>query len=364
MKIGVDARPLSYPKTGIAVYLEHLLNHLQDHDNKNCYYLISNAPVHFELKNANWRKVEGRLRVKWLSTAWMQVFAPFFAIKHDLDLFWSPRHHLPMVMPKRVRSVVTIHDMVHRICPDTMPLSHLIVERMLTHRAIMKADRIISVSHSTSSSIRKMHRKDSKKVRTIYHGVPKLSRNSTSQQDLPKNYFLFVGTLEPRKNIERITKAFESIVTKFPDVHLVIAGDKGWKNRKFFQMINSMRPADHVHCKGFLTHDELSSIYSNALCLLYPSIHEGFGLPILEAMSMGIPVITSNLSSMQEIAQEAAIQVDPFDVHSIVSAMDSVLTNNELRASLVSKGFKRLKQFSWKRCCSETLNVFEEAVAS
>ena len=362
MRIGVDARPLAYPKAGIAVYLDHLLDVLQQYDNKNTYYLISNAPIDFQVRNPKWHKVEGRFRKKMLSTLWMQLITPFCMIKYKLDLFWSPRHHLPVFMPRRVKSVLTIHDLVHRLYPHTMPLTHLIVDRLFMGLSIRKADRIIAVSKATSAAIRKSYRVNDEKMKTIYHGVPKLKHKIKRMPDLPAKYFLFVGTLEPRKNIERTVKAFQSVVSQNHNVHLVIVGGKGWKNHPFHRLIRSNPLNRYIHLTDYITPDKLSSVYANAIGLVYPSLCEGFGFPILEAMSIGIPVITSDCSSMAEIAGDAAVLVDPLNADAIAEAMVDILIDSNLYKRLIAKGKVRSRQISWQRGCMETLKVLEEAI--
>lgn len=364
MKIGVDARPLSYTKTGIGVYLEHLLDSLQSEDNHNRYYLISSAPIKYFLTNINWHKIEGRFKNKCLSTLWMQLFAPLYILKYRIDLFWSPRHHLPIFLPPKTVSIITVHDLVHRLYPQTMPLSHLLVERLFMYYSLKKANRIICVSRSTATALQHIYHIQPDKLSMIYHGIPRFPSDASPHIDLPDKYFLFVGTLEPRKNIEYIIKAFTAISYDHKNIHLVIVGDAGWKNKRIFKIMNQSSLKNRIHYKGFLPRKDLASIYSNAFCLLLPSIYEGFGFPILEAMSRGIPVITSNRSSMAEIGSNSAILVDPFDVFSLIKAMKEVLTNAYLRKSLIQSGQEKSKLFSWQNCTRKTLKAFYETSAN
>ena len=368
MNIGIDARPLTYQMTGIGTYLKQLLDEMQKIDRVNRYYLISNGPISFNLKNPNWFKVEGKIKKKMLSTLWMQCKAPLLASKLKLDLFWGPRHHLPLLLPKKIKKMLTIHDVVHLLYPKTMPLSHLIVERLLMRRSILKADCIIAVSSSTESNIKDAYGIGSYKIRTIYSGTPVLAKDTSilakKYKPLPPKYFLFVGSLEPRKNFERVFNAFELLQPESHEVHLVIVGGKGWKNRKFLQRIKTHPLKSLIHLTGYINSAYLSKIYSQALCLLFPSLYEGFGFPILEAMACGTPVITSNISSMPEVAGNAAVLVDPYDVGAIAKAMHNVLTNKDLKESLVKKGLERVKQFSWEKCAEETIRVYEAACNS
>lgn len=362
MKIGVDARPLSYQVSGIGVYLKHLLDEIQKIDQENDYFLISNGHINYDLKNQKWFKVEGRCEKKLLSTFWMQCRTPIFASKLKLNLFWSPRHHLPLFLPARIRTVLTVHDIVHLLYPDTMPVPHFLVERLLMRLSVLKADRIIAVSRSTASGIQKAYRVACDKVETVYSGVPVLTGSTNTRRKeekaFPSKYFFFVGTLEPRKNLERIFRAFELIQPETHGLHLVIAGGSGWKNKALLDKLKRHPLSRHVHLAGYVGSDQLLSLYTDALCFLFPSLYEGFGLPILEAMSCGTPVITSNLSSMPEVAGDAALLVDPYDVGALAKAMKEIVENQKLREQLTMKGFERVKRFSWERCARQTLEVF------
>jgi len=362
VKIGVDTRPLTYQLSGIGVYLKNLLEALQKTDQNNHYYLMSNGPIDFELYNAKWLKIEGKYKKKLLSTFWMQIQAPILASKLKLDFFWGPRHHLPVLLPTRIKTVVTVHDIVHRLYPKTMALPNLLVERLLMRWSLLRADCIITDSRSTTADIEKSYRVDSKKINTIHLGTPVFPKSTTVDNNtntgLPSKYFLFVGTLEPRKNFKRILKAFELIQPETHGSHLVITGGLGWKNRAFLDSLKRHPLNHHIHLTGYVNSNQLLTFYTNALCLLFPSLYEGFGFPILEAMACGTPIITSNISSMPEVAGNAAILVDPYDISALAKAMQQIMTNGKLRERLRMKGFQRAKKFSWERCARETLNIF------
>jgi len=361
MKIGVDARPLSYQLTGIGVYLKHLLDEIQKIDHQNDYYLISNGPIDYDVKNSRWSKTVGRLERKLLSTLWMQVNVPVIAVKMNFDLFWGSRHHLPLLLPPGIRTVVTVHDVVNRRYPGTMALPNLFVERLLMKLSLKRSDAIIADSRSTATDIEGELGISAKKIDTIHLGTPILPKEpecgSKQSIDVPGRYFLFVGTLDPRKNFERIFKAFELLKPLSKRLHLVIVGGEGWKNRVFIEMVSKHPLKAQIHMPGYLPRNQLVSYYKNALCLMFPSLYEGFGFPILEAMSCGTPVITSNVSSMKEVAGNAALLVNPYDTDAISEAMHRLLGDEPLRESLIKKGFQRAKEFSWKKCANETLKI-------
>jgi glycosyltransferase involved in cell wall biosynthesis len=363
MRIGVDARVLSQQLTGIGVYLKCLLDALQALDHKNYYYLLSHGQINFEIGNPHWEKIEGRCQRKYLSTFWMQYYGPNIASDLKLDLFWGSRHQLPLFLHRGIKTVLTIHDIVHLLYPQTMAMPNLLAERLLMKRSIQRADFIIADSKSTASGIQKEYRIRPDKVDVVYPGSPILRGNifdcRTDDNGFYQKYFLFVGTLEPRKNIEFILAAFAFLKPEHHGIGLVVVGDVGWKNKATLKKLESHIFNSRIHLTGYVTTDRLLSIYKNALCLLFPSLYEGFGFPILEAMACGTPVITSNVSSMPEVAGDAALLVDPYDVHALVEAMDKIIKDGNLRAHLISKGFERVKQFSWDRCARETLGVFE-----
>ncbi len=361
MKIGVDARPLSYQLTGIGVYLKHLLDEIQKIDHQNDYYLISNGPIDYDLNNPRWSKVAGRLDRKLLSTLWMQLNAPLIAVRRNLDLFWGSRHHLPLLLSPGIRTVVTVHDIVNRLYPGTMALPNLLVERLLMKLSLKRSDAIIADSRSTAADIKDELGISVNKIDTIHLGTPVFPSEPKcgpeQSNDVPSKYFLFVGTLDPRKNFERIFKAFELLRPLSQGLHLVIVGGEGWKNRDFLEMVGQHPLKAQIHMPGYLPRNQLVTYYKNAICLMFPSLYEGFGLPILEAMSCGTPVITSNVSSMKEVAGGAALLVNPYDTGAIAKAMNKLLRDEQLRERLISMGVQRARKFSWKKCAEQTLEV-------
>jgi len=367
MMIGVDARPISYPPlTGIGVYLSSLLQAIQELDQENHYYLISNGAIHFEVVNPKWHKIEGRFPQRKISTLWMQCCVPRIASALKLDLFWGPRHQLPLFMRTNVKMVLTVHDIVHVLFPRTMSLPNLVVERLLMRRSIGRADYVIADSISTASGIQEHYQVRPAKIGVVYPGGPTLSEHVHSpipdDEILPGKYFLFVGTLEPRKNLRAILSAFALLDAEREDANLVVVGNIGWKTKDVMNLMKAHRYRSRIHFMGYVDADRLSFIYRKALCLIYPSLYEGFGFPILEAMTYGVPVITSNVSSMPEVAGDAALLVDPNDVKGLADAMNKILENGDMRNIMISKGYERMRKFSWKRCAGETLGIFEKVL--
>jgi glycosyltransferase involved in cell wall biosynthesis len=361
MKIGIDARALSSPFTGISFYLKSILDELQRIDIENYYTLISNTRIDYALFNPRWKKIEGSLNSRFVGTAWMQSIGPIVASGNRIELFWSPRHHLPVFfLPTRIKTILTIHDVVHRRFPETMSLPNLLVERCLMRKSLEKADAVITDSISTAKDLIHFYRFSEQKITVVYPGCPHLPNDTKKHPfvsaGLPSKFFLFVGTLDPRKNIYRILQAYEKIMPEKRDVHLVMVGADGWKNKDFKTAISRHPFKSLIHLKGYISRQDLANYYRKAIGLLFPSLYEGFGFPILEAMHSGTPVITSKTSSMSEVAGAAAIHIDPYDVDSIAKAMCDIYEDSFLRDRLRNSGYERIKRFSWK-VCSEQLRV-------
>jgi len=294
----------------------------------------------------------------------MQCRIPCIASSVGMDLFWGTRHHLPLLLSKNVRTVLTVHDIVHLLFPETMSLPVLATERLFMRRSLQRADHVIADSWSTASGIQYHYPVKAEKISVIYPGSPisadQIHSHAFDDEKLPEKYFLFVGTLEPRKNLKGILNAFSLLDPETKRVDLLVVGNVGWKNKELLAMLESNRFRSRVHLKGYVDDDRLSHMYQHAVCLLYPSLYEGFGFPILEAMHHGVPVITSNVSSMPEVAGDAALLVDPADAHGLAEAMNKTLLNDDLRNNMISKGYERVRQYSWERCAEATLAVFNQ----
>jgi glycosyltransferase involved in cell wall biosynthesis len=314
--------------------------------------------------NPRWKKIEGRVPRRMLSTLWTQCCIPRIASTVKMDLFWGPCHHLPLFMPNNIKMVLTVHDIVHMLFPHTMSLSGLVIERLLMRRSIRKADYVIASSVSTASGIQENYQVEPTKLSVVYPGCYTFSEYLHSpipdDEKLPRKYFLFVGTIEPRKNLRAILGAFALLDAERENVNLVVVGNIGWKTKDIMSLLKAHRYRSRIHFTGYVDDARLSFIYRNAFCLLYPSLYEGFGFPVLEAMTYGVPVITSNVSSMPEVAGDATLLVDPNDVNGLADAMNNILVNGDMRNIMIFKGYERVRKFSWKQCAEETLGIFKK----
>jgi len=368
MKIGIDARPLSYRLTGIGLYLKCILDKFQKLDFNNEYYLISNRSIQYKLLSRRWHKIEGFIQKKMMSSPWMQIIGPYYANKLGLDIFWGTRHHIPLLLPKRIKSVLTIHDTVYKRYPETMQYPNLILERMLMGRSIKKSDMVIAVSKSTARDIEHFFPIQSNKIRVIHPSIPDFSSGEvepiSNEISLPNKYLLFVGTLEPRKNFDLLFSAFKKISHRLKDLHLVFVGDSGWRNKQIFFKIRNHPLRDKIHFLGYIPRKTLKPIYKKSICFVFPSLYEGFGFPVLEAMSCGAPVIASDKSSLPEICGDVALFCDPHNVDDLAGKIIQLVENKKLRNRLRDKGYRRLKKFSWEQTAREINDSFYRVMSN
>jgi glycosyltransferase involved in cell wall biosynthesis len=294
---------------------------------------------------------------------------PLWANKNKIDIFWSPAHRLPIVIRGRIRTVITIHDLIWRHAPETMrKLSQLLDATLMPH-AISKADGVIAVSkHTAKDIVSEIPKIKKNKIRIIYEGVSLtkyLTIDHIVSLGIDRPYILFVGTLEPRKNLRRLCLAFKKINSELKNkFKLIIAGGKGWGREDVSLLIRQLKLSENVLLLGYVSEETLATLYKHATLLAMPSLYEGFGLPIIEAMHFGTPVLTSNVSSMKEIAMDAAVLVDPLDVNSISDGLILVLQDFRLQRQLSQNGLKRASEFNWMKAARETLSFFDHIYSS
>lgn len=287
---------------------------------------------------------------------------PWLNINRDVcDVYWGVAHRLPLFRVAGVLYVVTVHDLVWKICPSSMPLMRRLSEMFLFPIALRRADVILAVSNSTYQDIIKYFPKYECKVKVTHLGSEPIMEIDAASHCDRKRYFLFVGTIEPRKNISTLLEAFALLPDSIrKNYKLVIVGSKGWGGVKITEMIHKLGLVESVHVTGYVNDSELDSLYRNSYCLIMPSLYEGFGLPIVEAQKHGVPVITSNISSMPEVAGDGALLVDPRSAESIASAIERLSFSDALHEELSLKAFANAQQFSWERTASLTRSAFVE----
>jgi glycosyltransferase involved in cell wall biosynthesis len=282
------------------------------------------------------------------------------------DVLFVPAHVLPVLCP--VPTVVTVHDLGYYHYPQT----HRKFDRRYLHWSTLRhtkvADHILADSQATQQDLIELYNTDPNRISVVYLGRDEsLHRvEQTDQLDLVKQkyniqgtYLLYLGTLHPRKNLVRLVEAFREVATQHPDIQLVIAGQKGWLYKEIFQRVHDLDLADKVVFTGFIDNTDKAALLSGALVYVFPSLFEGFGLPILEAMACGTPVLTSNVSSLPEVAGDAAVLVNPLNTTEIAGGLDRLVTDTNLREELTERGYDQIKKFSWQRAAQQVMGILK-----
>ncbi len=289
---------------------------------------------------------------------------------YKLDVFFSPTHYLPLYTSSS--SVISILDVSYLYFPNLFKKRDLYQLKFWGGYSIKKAKKIITISNSSKNDIIKMYRVSPEKIAVVYPGIKPdlglkikdLRMNDLSKKyGIKRDYILFVGTLQPRKNIVRLIEAFSLIInhkSSIGDLSLVIVGKKGWQYEEILNAPKKYGVKDRVKFFDSVSDEDLPSLYKNALCFVLPSLYEGFGLPILEAMQYGCPVAASNVSSLPEAGGDAALYFDPENVEDIRKNLESIIQNPELRERLIKKGYEQVKKFSWEKTARETLKVLQD----
>lgn len=358
MKIGIEAERANLAqKTGVEHYAKQLILHLAKIDSRNQYvlYLRTRPQAWFNSLPPNFR-----VKVLPFPIFWTQLRLSLEMLLHPPDALFIPASALPLIHPKN--SVVTIHDLAWFKFPQAFTSFMRFYLKWSSRFAIKHAKKVIAVSQATKKDIIKYYGADENKIIVIYHGCGEPDNYADNSAlpiiaKLPQNYILFLSTLQPRKNLPALVEAVKILRQEYPNENykLVVGGKPGWKYEPILNLIKVNK--DFVVYLGHLNDAEKWAAYSKARVLAMPSLYEGFGMWILEAFAAGIPVAISNVSSMPEVAGDAAVYFNPNNPKDIASQIAKVLNNPEFAQSLISRGKKRLADFSWDKCASQTLQV-------
>jgi len=348
-RIAVDARPLCHPGTGIYRYTCELLRRMCRQGGE--WFLYSHQrydAADVDLPNVH-RRVLG-MPAAMRASQLTHLFFPVWARRDRVNAFWGPRHQLPLVLPENVRTAVTIHDLVFRDRSETMRFPGREVENFFTPRALARADTIAVVSEFTQRRLQHHFPQHAHKVRLV-PGASTLGPTAAAESEAQPQrgqYFLFVGTLEPRKNLPRLLRAFQRYCEETPQpLSLKIVGGSGWGKEDIAGLVGALRLTQRVELLGKVDDSDLPALYRGARALLMPSLYEGFGLPVAEALSLGVPVVTSQHSAMAEVAGSAGLYVDPESEREITDALLRLTVERELHAALRSCAAVAIQRYDW-----------------
>jgi glycosyltransferase involved in cell wall biosynthesis len=293
------------------------------------------------------------------------------AKKLNLDILHDPCGIAPFISPGGYKKITTVHDAIPFIYPETQPLLTRLVFQTLIRAAKFTADAVITVSEDAAKDIQHHIGIAPNKLHVTPNGVhpaPTFSeaqcQQTLQQLGISKSYFLYVGALHPRKNLSRVLEAFTPLSKTYSETQLVIVGPPSWgANETLAEILENAKASKRVLFTNYVSDEVLHQLYGGAHALVFPSLYEGFGLPALEAMSHGTPVITSNVSSLPEVVGDAALLVDPKSVDAIREAMARLLTDAALRHSLSVKGKARAAKFTWQETARKTLEIYKTVMA-
>lgn len=367
MRIAIDGHTIGSQVAGNEVFITETVEALASVDKINKYTLfLSNASA-IEKYRGRWPN----FKVRYIPHG-KRFLNRLFSYNTMLRLFPADVFFSQFYVPKYCpcRAVALIADLSSEHHPETFDADECRAMQTSTRRSAAAADHIIAPSQYTANDIIKTYRLEPEKVTRIYHAASSRFRRIDDEAELSRikkkygisdNYILGVGTIQPRKNLSRLIEAYSNLKGRGIELpKLVLAGKIGWLHGEIVEAISRLGLADRVQFTGYVPDDDLPGLYSGSLFFVYPSYFEGFGLPPLEAMQCGTPVITGNLTSLPEVVGDAGIMVDPFDVGAIANAMKSLLSDADLRKSLSEKGIERAKKFSWTDAARQTLKIFEK----
>lgn len=374
MLIGIDgSRAQRARRTGTERYSLEIIRHLlalpeASQHHWRLYLDTEPPPTFFAATPGRTLPTSIELCILPRQQLWTHLALARTVLRHPPDVLFIPAHVLPFVLPaKRLPpSVVTVHDLGYH----AFPAAHSRFQRLYlpwsTRWSAWAASHIIAVSQTTAADLHHYYNTPLQKV-TVVHEATTASQVSwsnsvvRSRYSLPATYALYVGTLQPRKNLERLIYAYHRLLQNHTlGWDLVLAGVDGGQSTELMQLVTTLQLTNRVHFLGYVADEALPALYWGAHLFCFPSLYEGFGLPVLEAQLHGVPVMTTNNSALPEIAGEAALLVDPTDVDAIADAMLQLSQDETLRQRLISAGYANVERFSWEKAASETLAVLEK----
>lgn len=372
--IGIDATAAYEQSAGIGRYVRELIGALAAEDSITPYRLFVAGATRNRLPpppgpNFSWRPT--RITPLWFARLWhrLQVPLPVEVFTRRVRLFHATDFTLPPVLPG-TPTLLTVHDLSFVRAPETAtPVLKVYLDRVVP-RSVARATHILADSQATKDDLIALYGTPPDKITVLLSGVSPHFRpveDRAARREVrarygipPQPYIFSVGTVQPRKNYTRLMEALARLGPDAAEIHLVIAGGRGWLDSPIYGAVKSLGLEGRVHFTGFVEDADLPALYSDALCLAYPSLYEGFGFPVLEAFACGTPVVSSTLSSIPEVAGDAALLVDPYDVDALAAALRRLLSDPGLRAELIARGARQASQFTWGRTARHLREIYRQ----
>ncbi len=378
MRIGIDVGILREEKRGVGRYLINLLEKFSQLARDDTFYLYSPGPILYSCfrslrsrtgeRDENWHYRFGNWPLP--GSFWLRTFGRRLLVKDQIETFFAPCDILPTNLPSSLRKAVAVHDLTFLLYPETMATYNRFVHRLFFASSLAKADAIITMSEAVKKSLLyyfafpqdRLGLGD--RITVIYEGVDEQFHPYEKEEvkrvldryQLKRPYILSVGTLEPRKNYPVLFRAFARLKV---DWDLVIIGKPGWKWGEIFAARKALKLTERVKILGYVKDWELPLFYNGAEILVLPSLYEGFGLPVIEALACGIPVICSATGSLPEVGGDACLYFNPHSDEELHFKITSLLSNSELRKTLRERGIRRAQNFTWEKTAEKTLKVLK-----
>ena len=364
MIIGIDASRIDETGgTGTNNYSNNLIRALVDFDRENRYVLyFRDPPKNYHVRNAN-----VSTKIIGAPIFWTQFRLALECLLRVPDVLFVPAHTIPVIRRPSLKTIVTIHDLGAEFLEAYHKFPQKTYLNWSTEYVAKHATHIIAVSKSTKKDLVSTLKVPSNRITVVYEGVDhsffykrnnKEIRSVLLKYGLKEKYFLYVGTIQPRKNLSRLIESFAKVSA--PDVDLVLSGNPGWLYDEIYKAPKKFKVDANVKFLGFADQEDLPALYSGCIAFVMPSLYEGFGLPILEAMACGAPVLTSKSSSMPEVSGGHALLVKPHNVNEIAYKLSRLLKEKDLRWKLAAAGEEWVKKFTWEKTAEETIRVFEK----
>lgn len=370
--IAIDYTPAYEQGGGIGRYVRELVAALAFEDQQTNYRLFVAGANKHSLPTPiapNFTWCPTRLTPTWLARVWHRAGVPYpvESFTGDVDLYHATDFVLPPTR-KHTRTLLTVHDLSFiRVSESASPSLKAYLDKVVP-RSAQRADHILADSVATKTDLIELYKTPADKITVLLSGVDSrfqrqpeniitAIREKYSLDTTP--YIFSIGTVQPRKNYVRLINALKQLHADGFPLHLVIAGGKGWLDDPIYASIEQSDLQSFVHFIGFAADEDLPALYSGAVCFAFPSLYEGFGLPVLEAMACGTPVLTSDVSSLPEVAGDAAILIDPYDTEAIAQGLKSLLDDTQSRETYIRKGYERAGLFTWQRSAQQLLKIYQ-----
>ncbi|MDD3190331.1 MAG: glycosyltransferase family 1 protein [Candidatus Pacebacteria bacterium] len=364
MKIGIDAsRAFVSERTGTEEYSYQLIRHLAEIDTGGSEFVLytkKGSDIDFELPdNFSLRELEGNF-------LWTQIVLSLEMLKKRIDVLFVPSHSIPFIHPRK--TVLTVHGLEYKNCSECYSLKERFVIDFNVRVSLRWAKRIIVPSWGTKKDLQRIYGVAEEKIAVVHHGAEK-EKSPVRGDDCDKESFdiLFIGRLEKRKNVLGAVEAFDLFMKKIggganPDksIRLVLAGKKGFGYEEIEKRISVSPYKNNIRVEGFVSTEKKQELYLSSSLFIFPSFCEGFGIPVLEAMGYGVPVLCSRIPSLAEVAGGAALLVDPANVEEIAHGIEKFYSDEDFKKKMIISGFDNLQKFDWKKCAKETFDMIKK----